>query len=112
MKRIANIFKEDPKRCPKCKSDKRCKNGFNYGRQRFRCANCRYNYTVSYQGYSQELKVEVLDFYQLRQELIEEGKTPKRKGKEGGSITLKAIGGVYGVSDVTVLNWVRKEGIE
>ncbi len=32
--------------CPKCRSSKFVKNGIAGGRQRYKCKNCGYNYTV------------------------------------------------------------------
>jgi len=41
---------EKEKRCPKCGRTEKVKNGFNRGKQRYKCKNCGCNYTGTKNG--------------------------------------------------------------
>jgi transposase-like protein len=77
--------------CPKCLADNFVKNGFALGRQRYRCMDCRYLYTVPARGKPKEVKRLALHMY-----------------LEG--LGFRSIGRVLGVSDVAVLKWIREAG--
>lgn len=79
----------EPFPCPKCGSKVYCKNGFNLGRQRYRCANCGYNYTVAIKGPDSELKKRIVYLYQ-----------------EG--LSHRAIGREVGQCGVTIKKWVEQ----
>ena len=81
--------------CPKCKSTKKVKNGIIKGVQRYRCKGCRYNYTVEKRSYDypKSTKKKALQLY-----------------LEG--LGFRSIGRYLGVSNVTVLNWIRAFGEE
>ncbi len=79
--------------CPKCKNEKYTKNGIVNNRQRFKCKNCHYNYTVEKRSgeYSLSIKKRALQLY-----------------LEG--LGFRSIGRILGVSNVSVLNWIRSFG--
>jgi transposase-like protein len=77
--------------CPKCRGGNFIKNGFALGRQRYRCKDCRYLYTVPSRGKPRELKRLALHMY-----------------LEG--LGFRSIGRILGVSDVAVLKWIRETG--
>ncbi len=79
--------------CPKCQSTNNVKNGIVGNRQRYRCKNCYYNYTVSKRGKSKEIKKMALFLY-----------------LEG--LGFRSIGRFLGVSQVSVMNWIKHFGIE
>ncbi len=81
--------------CPKCKSDQYTKNGIIKGRQRYKCRKCSLNYsTVEYKaGIKPGYKRLALMMYM-----------------EG--MGLRSIGRIIGVSNVTVLNWIKNFGIK
>ena len=79
-------------RCPKCGKNKNVKNGIKYDRQRYKCRNCGCEYTKDkLRGASIERRLEALRWY-----------------LEGASF--RSIGRSMGVSNTTVLNWVRTFG--
>jgi len=79
--------------CPRCKSDKKIKNGIIKGVQRYKCKTCGYNYTVERRSYDYPIstKKKALQLY-----------------LEG--LGFRSIGRFLGVSNVTVLNWIRSFG--
>jgi transposase-like protein len=79
--------------CPKCKSEKRVKNGIIKQQQRYKCKDCGCNYTLSFeQNFEKEKKRRfALSMY-----------------LEG--LGFHSIGRLLGVSHVSVLNWIRKYG--
>ncbi len=81
--------------CPKCKSGKKIKNGIIKGVQRYKCKSCGYNYTVERRSYDYPFstKKKALQLY-----------------LEG--LGFRSIGRILGVSNVTVLNWVKSFGEE
>lgn len=75
--------------CPKCKSTKYVKNGMVKDRQRYKCKQCSYSYTVEYKaGIKPEYKRLALMMY-----------------LEG--MGFRSIGRIIGVSNVAILNWVK-----
>ena len=79
--------------CPKCESKSHVKQGYVGGRQRFKCKDCNFMYTVSHRGKSTKMKVDALKLY-----------------LEG--MGFRGIGRFLGVSAVSVMNWIRKFGEE
>jgi len=43
-------------KCPKCGCKIKVKNGFNRGKQRYKCKNCRCNYTGVGRGYPETVR--------------------------------------------------------
>jgi transposase len=80
-------------KCPRCKSIKNFKNGIVKNRQRYHCKECGYNYTVSKIGKTIE-KIYVVMALQLYLE----------------GLGFRAIERFLGISNVTIMNWVRKYG--
>jgi hypothetical protein len=79
--------------CPKCISKEYVKSGFNKGNQRYKCKKCSCNFTKSYsRNYSFKIKFQAAKLY-----------------LEG--MGFRSIGRVLGISNVTVLNWIRDFGI-
>lgn len=79
--------------CPRCKSQEFTKAGFVNGRQRFKCRQCQYLYTVAEKS---TCKPVALKRYALH--LYLEG------------LSYRAIGRILGVSNVSVLKWIREFG--
>jgi transposase-like protein len=81
--------------CPKCTCEKRVKSGIVKGRQRYKCKECGCNYTVELKstGKSKSMKKQALHLY-----------------LEG--LGFRSIGRILGVSNVSVLNWIRSFGKE
>ncbi len=81
--------------CPKCKSEKKIKNGIINSVQRYKCKACGYNYTVGKRScdYPVSTKKKALQLY-----------------LEG--LGFRSIGRILGVSNVSVLNWIRSFGSE
>jgi transposase-like protein len=81
--------------CPRCKSEKKVKNGVINEKQRYRCKDCRYNYTVEKRSneYSNSTKKKALQLY-----------------LEG--LGFRSIGRILNVSNVSVLNWIKFFGKE
>ena len=79
--------------CPKCKSGERVKNGHVKGRPRYRCKNCKCDYSVVQKssGKSPEVKRLALEMY-----------------LEG--LGFNAIGRILKVSHVAVQKWIKKYG--
>ncbi|MCK4661621.1 MAG: IS1 family transposase [Bacteroidales bacterium] len=81
--------------CPKCKSVKHKKNGVIKGKQRYKCHNCGYNYTVEIKSTAKPISVkrQALQLY-----------------LEG--LGFRSIGRFLCVSHVAVQNWIKKFGKE
>ncbi|OAV66930.1 Transposase [Bacteroidales bacterium Barb6XT] len=81
--------------CPKCSSEKKLKSGFAKGRQRYKCKDCGYNYTVELKPATKpdSIKKQALRLY-----------------LEGSGF--RSIGRLLGVSSVSALNRIRKFGKE
>ena len=79
--------------CPRCGSGVHCRNGIIQCRQRYRCKQCRYNYTVAQSSYVKppETRHLALDLY-----------------LEG--MGFRAIGRILKVSNTAVLGWVKQAG--
>jgi transposase-like protein len=82
-------------KCPKCSSEKNVKSGFTNGRQRYKCKECSCNYSVEIKSTAkpQSMKKQALHLY-----------------LEG--LGFRSIGRFLGVSNVTVLNWIRSFGLK
>ena len=81
--------------CPKCESEQIIKSGIIKNRQRFKCKNCQYNFTVS------KLGKEIDSYYVVKAiQLYVEG------------ISMREIERVLGVSHVSVSNWLKKYNIK
>ncbi len=81
--------------CPRCKCERQTKDGIIQGRQRYKCKECNYRYTVQQKSTakSKELKRYALQLY-----------------LEG--LGFRSIGRLLKVSNVSVLNWIRSFGKE
>jgi transposase-like protein len=81
--------------CPKCSSEKKVKSGFTKGRQRYKCKECGCNYSVELKSTvkPESMKKQALHLY-----------------LEG--LGFRSTGRFLGVSNVSVLNWVRSFGKE
>ena len=78
--------------CPKCSSEKKVKNGFVKGKQRYLCKECGCNYTKSNRHhYPEEERKKVIELH-----------------SEG--LGFRAIERVTGISNVTAMNWVHELG--
>ncbi len=79
--------------CPRSLSSEKIKNGFVRGLQRYECKECSYSYTVEKRSgeYSKATKRKALQLY-----------------LEG--LGFRSIGRILGVSNVSVLNWIRDFG--
>jgi len=80
-------------KCPKCHSENFVKDGIVKGKQRYLCKECKYRYTVEFRGKPVEMKRKALHLY-----------------LEG--LGFRSIARIIGVSNVTVLYWVRSFGKE
>ncbi|WP_209331071.1 IS1/IS1595 family N-terminal zinc-binding domain-containing protein [Lunatimonas salinarum] len=81
--------------CPKCDSSKAVKSGIINGKQRFRCKNCGYHFTV------QKLGKAIDKYYVVKAlQLYIEG------------VSYREIERILGVSHVSVMNWVRQYRIK
>lgn len=77
-------------KCPKCKSEERTKNGFNKGKQRYKCKNCGCNYTKRYgRGYAPQVREKAIAYY-----------------LEGCGF--RRIERMLGMSHNSVINWVKQ----
>ncbi len=81
--------------CPRCKSERKVKNGVIKEVQRYRCKDCGYNYTVEKRSneYPKSTKKKALQLY-----------------LEG--LGFRSIGRVLDVSNVSGLNWIKFFGKE
>ena len=80
--------------CPKCESKEAIKSGVINDRQRFKCKECGYHYTVAKVGR------EVNPYYVVKAlQLYIEG------------VGYREIERLLGVSHVSVMNWVKKYGV-
>ena len=77
--------------CPRCKSENIRKDGIVKQRQRFRCKQCNYRFTVEFVGKPEKLKRDALILY-----------------LEG--LGFRSIGRFLGVSHVAVFNWIKGFG--
>ena len=79
--------------CPKCKSSRHIKDGIVHGRQRYKCKDCVYRYTVE-----RKSDVKTLDTKRLALDMYLEG------------LGFRAIGRVLKISYGTVYAWVKEWG--
>lgn len=81
--------------CPKCTCDKSVKTGIIKGKQRYKCKECGCNYTVELKstGKPKSMKKQALHLYLA-------------------GLGFRSIGRFLGVSNVSVLNWIRSFGKE
>ncbi|MDD4522400.1 MAG: IS1 family transposase [Methanosarcina sp.] len=81
--------------CPRCNSSTHKKNGIVFGRQRYKCYDCGYNYTIEVKSTasSPSVKRQALHLY-----------------LEG--LGFRSIGRFLGVSHVSVQKWIKKFGQE
>lgn len=83
------------KRCPSCDSENFIKSGIVNDRQRYKCKDCGYNFTVFKEG------KRISDYYVNKAlQLYLEG------------LTYREIERLLGVSHVSVMNWVKKYKIK
>ena len=83
------------KHCPKCQSHSYVKSGIIKGRQRFKCKDCNYYFTV------QKLGKRIDNYYVVKAlQLYVEG------------VSFREIERILGVSHVSVMNWVKAYGIK
>jgi transposase-like protein len=81
--------------CPKCDSNNISKNGILNDRQRYKCKDCNYNFTVDKIGKS------IDNYYVIKAlQLYVEG------------VSYREIERLLGVSHVSVMNWVKKYQIK
>lgn len=81
--------------CPSCSAENYVKSGIVGGRQRYKCKDCGYHFTVSKMGKS-------IDDYYVNKAL--------QLYLEG--LTYREIERVLGISHVSVMNWVKKYNIK
>ena len=79
--------------CPRCGTSKSTKAGFIGNRQRFRCKECNYLYTVSEKSTAKPMALKRFALH-----LYLEG------------MGFRSIGRVLGVSNVSILKWIRAFG--
>ncbi len=80
--------------CPKCKSENFKRSGMVKGKQRFRCKDCNYYFTVAKLGRS------IDNYYVIKAlQLYIEG------------VSYREIERLLGVSHVSVMNWVKEYNI-
>ena len=81
--------------CPNCSSDRYIKSGIIKNRQRYKCKDCSYFFTVN------KLGKKIDDYYVNKAlQLYLEG------------LTYREIERILGLSHVSVLNWVKKYNIK
>lgn len=76
------------KDCIRCNSGKVVKSGKVLGNQRYKCNNCNYHFTENSKGYDANIKRSAIHLY-----------------LEG--LSIRNIGRILNVSDVTVGKWIR-----
>ena len=81
--------------CPKCKANHIVKSGMAKGKQRYKCLDCNYHFSVMKEGKS------IDPYYVIKAlQLYIEG------------VTLREIERILGVSHVSVMNWIRRYNIK
>jgi hypothetical protein len=81
--------------CPSCSSENQIKSGIINKRQRYKCKDCGYYFTVS------KLGKKIDDYYVNKAlQLYLEG------------LTYREIERILGISHVSILNWVKKYGVK
>ncbi|MCP3660251.1 MAG: IS1 family transposase [Bacteroidetes bacterium] len=81
------------KECPKCKSSRYIKDGLALRKQRYKCKDCYYSFTVTENAYrgTKEVKRQALQLY-----------------LEG--LGFRSIGRILKYSHVSIYNWIKKFG--
>ena len=82
------------KTCPRCKSEERKKDGIVREKQRYKCKECNYRYTVE----KREAKESTQEIRKLALKLYLEG------------LGFRSIGRIIGFSHVSVYYWIRDFG--
>lgn len=77
--------------CPKCSQINCTKDGIARGKQRYKCKECGYRYTVAQKGASKDIKRQALNLY-----------------LEG--LGFRSIGRILNFSHVAVYNWIKAFG--
>ena len=92
---MPGMMQDDGMKCPRCHSDKICKNGHKNGKQRFLCKDCRRQFTGSQNKpkYDEAFRTICLQAY--------------RNGK-----SFREIERVYDVHHTTVISWVKQAGFD
>lgn len=81
--------------CPKCKSEELIKSGIVKARQRYRCKQCNYFFTVLKDGKN------IDPYYVIKAlQLYIEG------------VSFREIERILGISHVSVMNWVKKYNVK
>jgi transposase len=80
-------------KCPKCKSEKKVKNGIIKGVQRYKCKDCSFNYTVEMKSTAQPIDIKKFGLM-----LYLEG------------LGFQSISRLLNVSHVAVMKWIKKYG--
>jgi IS1 family transposase/transposase-like protein len=80
-------------KCSRCSSESYCKDGIVNGRQRFKCKQCNYRYTVTEKSTAKSVNTKRLAF-----EMYLEG------------LGFRAIGRILKISHVSVFQWIKKWG--
>lgn len=80
-------------KCSRCKSEKKIKAGFVFGKQRYKCKNCGYHYSVE-----KKSDVKTPEQRRLALQLYLEG------------LGFRAIGRILKISYGTVYKWIKHYG--
>ncbi len=81
--------------CPSCSSENQIKSGVVNGRQRYKCKDCNYYFTVN------KIGKKIDDYYVNKAlQLFLEG------------LTYREIERILGISHVSIMNWVKKYNIK
>ncbi len=81
--------------CPSCSSENQIKSGVINGRQRYKCKDCNYYFTVN------KIGKKIDDYYVSKAlQLYLEG------------LTYREIERILGISHVSIMNWVKKYNIK
>lgn len=92
---MQRMMQDEGLKCPRCQSERICKNGHKNGKQRFLCKECRRQFVEfrTQPGYDEAFKQICLQAYQ--------------NGK-----SFREIERTYGVHHTTVLSWVKQAGFD
>ena len=92
---MQGMMQDNGMKCPRCCSDKVCKNGHKNGKQRFLCKKCRRQFVEfrTQMGYDEAFKTICLQAY--------------RNGK-----SFREIERLYAVHHTTVIAWVKQAGFD
>jgi Transposase and inactivated derivatives len=90
---FVSLQKKTAMNCPKCKSENKIKAGFIKGIQRYKCKECEYYFTVELKSTAKPISMKKAALH-----LYLEG------------LGFRSIGRILGVSNVSVLQWIRSFG--